>query len=227
MSPPPPPPPPEPSPPPAPDVVAQLNHWWRHGKPSNKVTEAGVLVRQFDALSKVHPWEPCPEDKWCAKYRFIWPSSIINMKYNNRLYRGENEAGLILAPPPHNRFYCIYAGDGNSMGHYSQNHGCQQTQCEGWRTFDCSYTAEHMEEALTANAETLKYNEVVVDAQHMKQHLPRALLGVFWTSGSTRELATRVHGEFLKHYQMTPESFPLLHLSLDKGFSKQGVPQAG
>lgn len=82
-----------------------LNTWWKRGNPSNKVTEAGVLVRQFDALSIGNPWEPCSNRSWCAKYAGIFPSSLINARHN-RLYRGDSEGGLVLAPPPLNRFFC-------------------------------------------------------------------------------------------------------------------------
>jgi hypothetical protein len=177
------------------------------------VSGSGVLLRQFDALSKVHSWEPCPEDKWCGKYRFIWPSTIVNMKHNVGLYRTD-EAGLILAPPPLNRLFCAYPGDGpmqratattrhgsachghcaprplratatarrghcvptssqplaptvgtcsrhagNSMGHYDDNHGCQQS-CEGRQTWDCAYEPARLEEALVGSERAGKYNEV-------------------------------------------------------------------
>ena len=179
---------------------------------------AGVLVRQFDALSKVASWTPCPEDKWCAKYRFIWPSSIINANHNRVLYRGDGEAGLVLAPPPHNRFFCIYPADGNSMGHYDDNHGCQQS-CQGKQTWDCAYEPERLEEALTQNAGGAKYNEVVVDAQFMKQNLPHSLIAIFYMQPHTRDMASGVHGDFLRAFGLTSAQFPLVHLSMTDGFS--------
>ena len=197
----------------------QINHWWRHGKPSNDVKAAGVIVRQFDALSKVSYWEPCPEDKWCGKYRFIWPSTIVNMKYNKVMYRAGGEAGLVLAPPPHNRFYCAYPGDGNSMGHFDENFGCQKPCVDG-KTFDCSFDPERLTEALTANSYNFKHNEIVIDAQFMKQQLPASIIGVFYMDANNQERAATVHREYIKAFGLPAERFPLLHFSTATGFSK-------
>lgn len=175
-----------------------------------------MLVRSFDALSKVGSWAPCPETAWCAKYRFIWPSSIVNRNHNKVMYRGD--AGLVLAPPPYNRFFCVYPGDGNSMGHYGDNHGCQEP-CVGRRVWDCAYEPERLEEALTTNSANSKYNEVVVDAQYMKQHLPHSLMGVYWMGDAGRAGAADVHSDFLRAFSLTAKQFPLLHFDLQHGFS--------
>ena len=215
--PPPSPPPPSPSPPAPPSPLELIQKWWLHGKPSSDIKSSGVLVRQFDALSKVRRFEPCPEDMWCGKYRFIWPSSIVNKNHNTNIYRGDNEAGLVLAPS-HNRFFCVYPGDGNSMGHYDDNHGCQEP-CQGKQVWDCAYEKDRLEEALIENSGNTKYNEVVVDAQYMKQNLPHSLMAVFYMNPDTREKAQEAHGEFLSTYKMTNAQFPLLHFSMSQGFT--------
>ena len=193
---------------------------WRDGKPSSTVRESGVLVRQFDALSKVSSFAPCPEHMWCAKYRFIWPSSIINKHHNTLLYRHDvdGEAGLVLAPPPLNRFFCVYPGDGNSMGHYDDNHGCQEP-CKGKQVWDCAYESDRLEEALKENTNSGKYNEVVVDAQFMKQNLPSSLLAVFWMNDDNHQKAIDIHGDFLRAYGLTAAKFPLLRFNPERGFS--------
>ena len=53
---------------------------------------------------------------WCAKYAGILPSSLVSQEFSAGLYRGDQMGGLILAPPPLNRIFCAYPGDGNSMG---------------------------------------------------------------------------------------------------------------
>lgn len=179
-----------------------------------------ISVSQFDALSKTGvAWEPCAEHLWCGKYGTIWPSSIINKMHNHIMYRGGSEIGLVLAPPPLNQFYCIYPGDGNSMGHIGRAetpHGCQKA-CEGSRWWDCSYPPERLEQALWANSPSGKYNEVVIDAQHMKKHLPRSILGFFYSDPSTRAKAAEVHRAFVAKYGL--KEFPLLHFSQSEGFS--------
>ena len=88
--------------------------------------ESGVVVRMLDALNKHDGamWEPCPHGTWCAKYGAIWPSTLINREHNAVWYAGkafagrdgvQSSAGLVLAPPPLNRFFCIYPRDGNAM----------------------------------------------------------------------------------------------------------------
>jgi hypothetical protein len=61
-----PPPPPSPRPPPqAPlTLVQRIDGWWRNGRPSNSVTEAGTLIRQLDELNRkgFREWEPGPAD---------------------------------------------------------------------------------------------------------------------------------------------------------------------
>ena len=130
-----------------------------------------------------------------------------------------SSAGLVLAPPPLNRFFCVYPGDGNSMGHYDDNHGCQQS-CQGRQTWDCAYEPERLEEGLKENIGNGKYNEVVVDAQFMKQNLPHSLLAVFYMAPHTREKAADVHGDFLHRFGLTAAQFPLVHFDMSNGFSK-------
>ena len=90
---PPPPPRPPPSPPPPPPAPATplelINAMWRDGKPSSTVRESGVLVRQFDALSKVSSFAPCPEHMWCAKYRKRSKSTCSNnwISYLHKFWR--------------------------------------------------------------------------------------------------------------------------------------------
>ena len=47
-----------------------------------------------------------------------------------------------------------------AVGHYDENHGCQDP-CEAGRTWDCSFEPARLEEALMANWPTGKYNEHV------------------------------------------------------------------
>ncbi len=217
------PPPPMPPPPPqSPDTVHAINLMWRHGKPSNSVAEAGVIVRVLDGLSKgVVAWEPCPADKWCDKYSAIWPSSLINARHNRAMYAGQF-MGFVVAPPPVNAFFCIYPIDGNSMGHTSRTaNGCQRSCGEG-RTFDCSFPPEQLQQALDVNKHTTKYNEVVIDAQRMKAQLPRSLLGVFYVVGeASRGDAAGLAAAFRAAYGLGKESFPLMAFSPEEGFQRQ------
>ena len=214
--------PPPPPPPQAPPSKLQIiNHMWRNGKPSSELSASGVVVRMLDGLTRgaPFPWEPCAKGTWCDKFSSIWPSTLINKLHNTGLY-GDGGVGFVLAPPPLNRFFCIYPRDGNSMGHVAQSNGCQN-ECASGSEFDCSFSPERLQEALDMNSRNRKYNEVVIDAQHMKAHLPRSLLGVFYVAGEGRdagddkERATQIHQDFLsKYYQAgATAEFPLMQLT--------------
>jgi len=221
------PPPPLPPPPP-PSTLQQINNWWRLGKPSNSANESGVILRVFDALSNVKnlpKWLPCPEEMWCAKYGAIWPSSIVNKLHNAVLYQGQF-AGLVLAPPPRNQLLCIYPRDGNSMGNVGASKGCQRECDSEARAFDCSFPPERLESALRVNADSQKYNEVVIDAQFMKANLPHSILGVFYVAhagggGESKELAVDVHAAFLSAFagQVRDADFPLMAFRAGEGFA--------
>lgn len=233
---------PPPQPPPL-STVQRINLWWRNGKPSNAVTEAGVLVRQLDELNRKGfvEWVPCPEEMWCGKFGSIWPSSIINRNFNKALYMGtpgarreEPQVGFVLAPPPTNVIHCIFPSDGNSMGgieheskgHAKGNYACGE-QCVGSETMTktsrCSFPPEKLRAALEANAvvdNRFTYTEVIVDAKHMKSLLPYSLLGVFYMNDGTKANAIRIHSEFLAAFkgQVTADEFPIMHFSVTDGF---------
>ena len=113
--------------------MAELNRRFEHGQPSSELSDAGVLIRQFDRLSAVDllppaPWRPCPltfpgrPGSWCAPYHAQWPASIINTKLRQMYYDsssspGDVRGGMVLDPSLL-EFYCFYPRDGNSMGHH-------------------------------------------------------------------------------------------------------------
>ena len=219
-----PPPSPPPPPPPPPDmnlVSSRVQHWWATGRPSNSISDAGVLVRVFDALTPPRgqpkgtlPWDPCQPHTWCEKFNAAWPSSIVS-KHKPVLYGGmDGRGGFVLAPT--NRIFCASPGDGNSMGHMGPSHGCQRP-CDpsGARAFDCSFPPEGLETCLRVQGST-KYNEIVVDAKRLHAELPHSLLGVFFTDPSTEGGARMTRNLFLRKYKEVKD-FPLLRLTA-KGF---------
>ena len=218
---------------------------WRHGRPSNVVSEAGVIVRQLDELVRkgFREWEPCPSEMWCGKFGKIWPSSIINKNFNKAVYCGgpgarreEAAVGFVLAPPPINHLWCAYPSDANSMGAIEHEfkaqqksglkaayHGCGSGCRPPEEVQGCSFAPEQLEMALKRNAEDVdigrfKYNEIVMDAERMKAALPHSLLGVFYMDEDTKAQATGIHAAFLATYKLTSDEFPLMHLSLSEGF---------
>ena len=204
-------------------VASRVQHWWATGRPATNISDAGTLVRVFDALTPpkgqpkgVLPWEPCRPHTWCEKFNAAWPSSIVS-KYRPVLYRGpDGPGGFVLAPT--NRIFCASPGDGNSMGHMGPSHGCQRP-CDpsGQRAFDCSFPPEGLETCLRVQGPT-KYNEIVVDAERLHAKLPHSLLAVFFTNPSTEGAARWTRDVFLQTYKEVKD-FPLLRLTAE-GFEE-------
>jgi hypothetical protein len=92
-------------------LLDALNSAFNAGRPSNRMADAGVLVRQFDRLSEIdagRPWIPCTPARWCARYHSMWPSSLINRDV--RLLYYPSRGGLVLDASAA-RFFCIYYGE--------------------------------------------------------------------------------------------------------------------
>ena len=89
------PPAPPPSPPlpprvPAASPAARINHRFRTGRPSNNLTEVGVLFRQFDGL-EVHerPWEACEVNCHTQLYHEVSKSAEVFGRLSASIaYRG-------------------------------------------------------------------------------------------------------------------------------------------
>ena len=101
----PPPPASPPSRPPSPpltadDVAARLNERFRNGRPSNKLAETGIMIRQFDALQDPRrAWMPCPrEGAFCSRLSDRWSLSIVNAKLRHVSY--SDRGGFVIAPLP-------------------------------------------------------------------------------------------------------------------------------
>lgn len=98
-------------------LVALLNRRFAAGAPSNRLDDAGCLIRQFDGLEEVlQPWLPCGSDAeaWCYKYSDRWPTSIINRRARHVWFdQPRDNGGLVLAGAAQVR--CAYPGDGDSM----------------------------------------------------------------------------------------------------------------
>ena len=139
--------------------------------------------------------------------------------------------GFVLAPPPVNRFYCIYPSDANSMNAMEQemkgrvphaSHACGKTCRPPDEMHYCSFRDDNLSLALEANANygfdsRFKYNEVIVDAERMKAALPRSLLGVFYMDEETREQARNMVNSS-RPSTLDETTSPLMAFSLTEGF---------
>ncbi|KAL1499842.1 hypothetical protein AB1Y20_012526 [Prymnesium parvum] len=213
------PPAPPPASPSARQLIERLNHRFDHGHPTNDMAAAGVLVRQFDHLSAWdigEPWLPCPENLWCGRYRFSWPSTIINAQSRKVYYHaGQQRGGLVLALTA--RVLCVYPGDGNSMGNADNGlAGCIATQCNQFQDWNCVFPPDYLKEALEAQqrrGNRKEHNEVVLDVSSISpSFLPHSILAFFHMGdiGVVRGLQQK----FIRAYGLEDWECPLLALNL-------------
>lgn len=224
-----------------------IDAWWRYGRPSNTLPEAGVLLRQLDYLVDYRHgpvWQPC---NGCPHSQ-IWPASVVNMRHNPAVFAGTAEShdhqdrpGFVLAPS--SRFNCIYALDGNSNGVVSEAStqlqsstlapGCRppclsRSDVHGY--YSCSFSPERLAVALEVNEEyrsnasiPAKYNEAVINATAVQAALPRSILAVFYIDAKTHGWAYGVHRAFMAAFNLTAAQFPLLKFDVAGGFREVAV----
>lgn len=90
-----------------------LNERYQQGRPSADLSEAGILVHQFDDTeSGDEPWLPCPPTRWCADIGDRVSASLISAKLPF-LFK-EGGAGMILTPQKA-EIRCSYFADGGTM----------------------------------------------------------------------------------------------------------------
>lgn len=210
-------------------LVALLETRFWAGRPSNVLSEAGVLLRQFDRISELDasaPWLPCSESRWCARYRSQWPSSIINSEYRQLYY---TDCGGLIIDPLTTDFFCAYGGDGNSMAHdcgggpgdgigcipgcYPDGQQCQQVGHDWNCAWPPSMLREAMEAQLARGRPSGSHNEIVIDTRSIVANLPGAILGFFYEVSSSA--AVEMRQAFLATYGLSADQVPLVQVNLN------------
>jgi len=112
-------------------ILDRLNNQYVAGKPSDNMTESGLLIHMFDNLEPHKPssadpmgtpWLPCRDDPldWCQPYSDRISSSIIS-KDQGGLFKptvvgGTDKGGMIMSTSVlQDGFFCAWAEDGNTM----------------------------------------------------------------------------------------------------------------
>ena len=124
------PPPPSLSPPPplSPRIVSQqeriaiLNERFAHGRPSNTIRDAGVLVRQFEKeTDNARPWNVCAKDRpWCASIADRLATTIINAETRHLYYSdADGGAGVVIAPTVKLFCACMPAQEPHGTQHHT------------------------------------------------------------------------------------------------------------
>ena len=217
--------------------VEALNARFRNGRPSNDLSTAGLLIRQFDKLDDAmqgRPWLPCPTSGWagwCAKFHDIWATSLILKGGASSLYDPWG-SGIVLSPTV--TLNCAYASDGNSMGEERlcnrpgfDGHQCiPGCSCDPTRSLSdgpaCNdglpptqlkrVVADHLRFAPMGNI----YNEIVVNTASVVDQLPGSVAAFFYPKGADSNGVREYHRNFLNTYGLTGRetgrAVPLLEL---------------
>jgi len=216
-----------------------LNARFAAAHPSNVLSEAGVLLRQFDSLDgHDKPWIPCPRDgleSWCFKFSDRWAASIVSPKARHLYYGTQGVGGLVLAPTA--KLFCAYPEDGDSMGKVCDPLGGDGISCipgcyppgqqcpEVHHAWSCSFPPTHLKEALQAQEDRIGFlsrnNELVIDTSSIVSSLPHAIEGFFiavGAGGPERSTVQVAHRAFLAAYRLDEaHAPPLVLLDLDSG----------
>ena len=152
-------------------LVARLNRQFLEGRPSDALHEAGVLVRQVDAMVDAvgaEPWGPAVD----AKLRDRLAASMINAKLPY-MYSTSAVGFVLSATELQGTLWCSYPRDGNSMS--LAEHGCAST-AQGIGSFKylermLIFHMNHLKPSSTClwgkpdatDRSDCRYNEVVLD----------------------------------------------------------------
>ena len=225
--------PPSPTPPTAVEVI---NARFRAGRPSSDLSEAGVIIHIFDEQHQQRePWEPGYHSSSHLS------CSVIHAGLRDRGDRPGvplpfSDGGLVIRPSE-TSISCAYAVDAASMSEHSKEglSGCPNLWCappfEGkgcgfrrhrpksaWHGEDLKHMlALHMEfgDAWHPPGFHSGYNEVIIQANVWKSHLPSVVEAVFRVKDCecqhVRDVAA-AHANFLQRWGLSAAQVPLLEL---------------
>ena len=193
-----------------PPVISLINERFRHGRPSNDLSKAGVLVHMFDHTEdSLQKWRGCPNHQTVVEGHK--PGDVGNgdcLATGNRfssslIWKGHSPVfgggGGIIFRPEHVRVICGYGGDGGSR--HGEDDGCGTNWCppsevddpHGW----CDgrpYRPTNLVDMLQAwSARSTTYNELIVDVATYEASLPYSIEAVIFDS--------TVHRQIILYYQ--------------------------
>jgi hypothetical protein len=173
--------------------VSALDALFKHGRPSNSLSQAGLLIHCFDQMEAwPENYRPCTSG-WCWRASKWWSTSIINAD----LIGSFGAAGIILSP--NNRVLCSSPSDFGSGG----------SGCHAHRVFQPNNTKGMLQYSKHAGG----YNEVLIDSKYFVDNLPSSVAAmVYGLRGGDEAKSTAVHAylAFLRTYNLTHNQVPLL-----------------
>jgi hypothetical protein len=221
--------------PPTNATVTSIRKAYNHGKASNDVARAGLLVHCFDGTESMDtPWKPCTTGT-CQQFQWWWSASFINLVQPDLI----GTAGIILAPE-HAKVECSWDTDMGSM-----NSGCgdkkhldgtsEHTPYPPSRTGDMLNVSMMPDSAQHQAGKALGvpvYNEVVVNSTWFIDHLPGSIEAIVYfedgqseprvnaggvvakdTRDTDKLAAYTTYVALLDAYNLTEKQIPLLTMS--------------
>ena len=185
-----------------------LSDLYKHGKPSNEVSQAGLMVHAFDDTEDWHEqWKPCHEDSWCKQFNRHWSASIINAKQPNTW----TTSGILLHPDK-SRNQVLCAGAVDIATYHS---GCRKPN-----TNDKIYKPNELKDMLNESMNHCgdrcdDYNEVVINSTYFVQNLPESILAIIYfddAAGKEQVRAIETYVALLDKFKLTECELPLLKI---------------
>jgi hypothetical protein len=179
------------------DVAAEINERYANGRPSNVLSETGVLIHMFDHAEEWHEgqaWDMCNS---CGQTIDHFSCSIISARKPN-LYdnEGSSAGGFILSS--NTEILCAWSHDRGSGN--QPNGGCPK-----------SWTSGQLRDVLQeCGSDCYWYNEVVVGHLYWDRSLPDAIDAFFYKKGDGAKVGD-VRKKFLAFFDLCDTMVPLLH----------------
>ena len=186
-------------------AVEAINLRFQQGHPTNDISEAGVLLHQFDGLEDGYAgrkWAPC-HSGWCnGRYDHI-SVSLVSKQFG-RVFN--SNAGVIYAPTT--QFECSFPHDGGTQSQTIE-HAC---------ALNTAYAPSRLKQCLEMQkaAHAGEYNEFVVSSKYIDGHLPGVIEAIMYIDDDSE--ARAAHSAYLRMYKRTASQFPLVRYVPGSGF---------
>ena len=194
--------------------LEKLTDLYMSGKPSNDLTQIGLIFHGFDGTEKGWPvddlWHPC-EVGWCQGAVDHWSASVVSHQHKAVF----GDVGIVFAPNLNTVMCSCFTDFGSLLA--GCNAPCPIVDGDAGSTFPEDTLQDMLERSFTDPALKFAYNEVLIDSQQFVKNLPGSV-GAFvfgMTGKSTREdqlQATAAYVHFLDVFNLTETDVPLLQL---------------
>ena len=196
---------------------SELGALFEQGKPSNDLSEVGLLVHGFDFTEdEQDPWKPC-EQEWCYNMTRAWSSSIVNAKQAHIM----NPSGIVFSPSS-TVVMCSWHVANTAL---SMAPGCDGSEEAGAHPYPPEELKAMLKKSMHDKDAKLTSNEVLVDSSYYVDNLPSSVAAIMFFDDATAEdkiIATKAYVALLDKYEVTEAEIPLI--KVNRGVDPEGNP---